>query len=439
MAAGTAANSSSSESRPRKPSIAVDLVVGVGNVAPPCVAPQRRRQDGEPLERPVSRPRSATGLPPARSRRLDLAARSRDLRAVREGQGDAVPEHRREVPAGHDADRPRPSTTTVAPSRGRLATSSPGRPRSRRATRGRARPRGRRGHGTSPLSQPTTQPSPAWSGVIPGPSSWPCRGRPASRRRVSRAPRPAGATPGVEHGPTEARRPRRRARRTRRRPRRCSRCRRRRSRPRARRSGPRRSGARRPRRARPWRGPSRAVGPCTARIARVAVVSSPPMASTHPVGVRGVGHDVEALVVDPPDDDVVDHRAVVVEQMRVLGPARADPAEVVGEGRLQPVEGVGTLDPRRCPGGSRRRRPRRCRQARCSATVPVGIGRAASPSRRTRPASRRAPRARRRQRASGAGSSPSPAQAGHRRHGSGDVPAARRGSAFSSRLAKSRW
>ena len=30
---------------------------------------------------------------------------------------------------------------------------------------------------------------------MPGPSSWPCRGSPASSRRVSRAPRPAGTTP----------------------------------------------------------------------------------------------------------------------------------------------------------------------------------------------------------------------------------------------------
>ena len=65
-----------------------------------------------------------------------------------------------------------------------------------------------------------------------------------------------------------------------------------------------------------------------------------------PVGVRRVGHHVEALVVDPPHDDVVEHRRVgLVEQVGVLGPARADLAEVVGQRPLQPVDGVGALDP----------------------------------------------------------------------------------------------
>ena len=43
----------------------------------------------------------------------------------------------------------------------------------------------------------------------------------------------------------------------------------------------------------------------------------------------------------PPDDDVVEHRAVVVEEVGVLGSAGGDLAQVVGEGPLQPVEGVG--------------------------------------------------------------------------------------------------
>jgi hypothetical protein len=39
----------------------------------------------------------------------------------------------------------------------------------------------------------------------------------------------------------------------------------------------------------------------------------------HPLGVGGVGHDVEALVTHPPDDDVVEHRPRLVEEVRVLG------------------------------------------------------------------------------------------------------------------------
>ena len=41
--------------------------------------------------------------------------------------------------------------------------------------------------------------------------------------------------------------------------------------------------------------------------------------------LRRVGHDVEDFVVDPPDDDVVEHRGIdLVEQMRVLRPAGGD-------------------------------------------------------------------------------------------------------------------
>ena len=45
------------------------------------------------------------------------------------------------------------------------------------------------------VSNATTQPRPACNGVMSGPSSWPCSGRPASRRSVSRAPSPAGVAP----------------------------------------------------------------------------------------------------------------------------------------------------------------------------------------------------------------------------------------------------
>src|SRR5205085_146915 len=45
----------------------------------------------------------------------------------------------------------------------------------------------------------------------------------------------------------------------------------------------------------------------------------------HPLGVGGVGHDVEPLLAAPPHDQVVDHRAIgVVEQVGVLGPTRPD-------------------------------------------------------------------------------------------------------------------
>ena len=66
----------------------------------------------------------------------------------------------------------------------------------------------------------------------------------------------------------------------------------------------------------------------------------------HPIGVGRVGHDVEAALVDPPDDDVVEYRGVAgIEQMGVLRPARRHLPEVVGERPLQAVERVGTLDP----------------------------------------------------------------------------------------------
>src|SRR5262249_47395626 len=54
----------------------------------------------------------------------------------------------------------------------------------------------------------------------------------------------------------------------------------------------------------------------------------------------------EAVAFDPPHDDVVEHRRVVlVEQMRVLRPTGPDLAEIVGERELQPFERVGTYDP----------------------------------------------------------------------------------------------
>ena len=62
------------------------------------------------------------------------------------------------------------------------------------------------------------------------------------------------------------------------------------------------------------------------------------------IGVRRVGHDVERDVVDPPHDDVVDHRRVLrIEQVRVLRAAGPDLAEIVGECRLQHVERAHTV------------------------------------------------------------------------------------------------
>jgi hypothetical protein len=65
-----------------------------------------------------------------------------------------------------------------------------------------------------------------------------------------------------------------------------------------------------------------------------------------PPGVRCIGHHIEHVVGQPPHDDVVDDRSVgVVEQVRVLGPPRADPAEVVRQGGLEAVECAGPFDP----------------------------------------------------------------------------------------------
>ncbi len=64
----------------------------------------------------------------------------------------------------------------------------------------------------------------------------------------------------------------------------------------------------------------------------------------HAAGVRGVGHDVEQLVVDPQHDDVVGHRAGLVEQVRVLRPTGRDPPQVVAQGVLQVVERGRPLD-----------------------------------------------------------------------------------------------
>ena len=66
----------------------------------------------------------------------------------------------------------------------------------------------------------------------------------------------------------------------------------------------------------------------------------------HAIGVRRVRHHVEDLVVEPPDDDVVEDGTVgLVEQMRVLRPPGRDLRQVVGERPLQALEGVGPDHP----------------------------------------------------------------------------------------------
>ena len=105
-----------------------------------------------------------------------------------------------------------------------------------------------------------------------------------------------------------------------------------------------------------------------------------------PSGVRGVGHHVEHLVGQPPDDDVVDHRPVgIVEEVGVLGPARARSG--AGRWTVRPAGDRRRRRPRPspCPDGSHRRSPHRGGRRGARPACPHRR-RAASPSRRTRPA-----------------------------------------------------
>ncbi len=229
---------------------------------------------------------------------------------------------------------------------------------------------------------------------MPGPSSWPCKGRPASRRSVSRAPRPAGLTPAattarqkargdlggdgaldavlarvagagdsarhpfeleVRHGEVAHRR--------------CL-------------GGDARQALAR---LRPLHGDDRPL------LGHVVAADD----RDDPVGVGGVRHDVETLLLHPPDDDVVQHGGVLlVEQVLVLGPPGPDLVQVVGE---RPSAGARRSPGRsggRCRGGSRRTRPRRSYRRGARRWCRPGT-KAASPSRRSPPVSRRARRARR--------------------------------------------
>ncbi len=165
---------------------------------------------------------------------------------------------------------------------------------------------------------------------------------------MSRAPSPAGVTPASSSACQHAAALRPRARGARRRPRRCSRCRRPTRARRRTRSAARRSAAPRPRRARCGPSSARASGPWTASTTRESVMSSIvalPRAVEERgfaqrvderLGVRRVGHHQEVTGRGPPHDDVVDDvGVVVVEQVRVLRPARRDAVEIVGERPLQ--------------------------------------------------------------------------------------------------------
>ncbi len=114
------------------------------------------------------------------------------------------------------------------------------------------------------------------------------------------------------------------------------------------------------------------------------------------VGVEGVGHHVEHLVVDPPDDDVVEDRAVLlVEEVGVLRPSGSDLGEVVGEAPTAAGRGRRRLRPGTVPrcDTSNITAARRRRSARRSCPSPYAR---ASPSRRRAPSSPRAHGARRR-------------------------------------------
>ena len=140
-----------------------------------------------------------------------------------------------------------------------------------------------------------------------------------------------------------------------------------------------------------------------ARRARRAscVVSAPPIASTHPVGVRRVRHHVEHVAVAvgrvPPHDDVVEHRA---RRRRRAGGCTAPDRGRSCRGRWSARAAAG----RSASAPSTRTVPRwrhvehdrvACGRRGARRSCPPGT-RAASPSRRTAPCGRRARDGRRR-------------------------------------------
>src|SRR5690606_9612563 len=129
-------------------------------------------------------------------------ARAIPCRRVGENVPDVVrptPEPPDETP---DAETPDAETPDAPGAADRTGRSARGMPRSR-ASNPQARtagPQARSAATTSRpqnagLSQPTAQPTRAWTGVIDRLSSCPWSGYPASVRRVSRAPSPTGRPP----------------------------------------------------------------------------------------------------------------------------------------------------------------------------------------------------------------------------------------------------
>ena len=282
-----------------------------------------------------------------------------------------------------------PTTVAVAQHRRALARRAGGPRRRARAAGGRRRARVSASSGArprkSPLSQRTTQPRPACSGVMPGPSSWPCSGSPASRRSVSRAPSPAGAIAGAERP-----RPTASARRVGRhvdldavlagvagagrdaptlRPTYA-----RDREPRHRRGvgRDRRRAARAPAGPAPRAPPASAVTSSTSHSPPPCATAASRSAPTSGSVFDAFGITRKSLGVDPPHDDVVDDvRVVGVEQVRVLRAPGLDAVEVVGERPLQRGERARAAALAPCRGATRRTRPRASRHARCSSSTPV--------------------------------------------------------------------
>ena len=236
---------------------------------------------------------------------------------------------------------------------------------------------------------------------MPAPSSWPCSGSPASRRkRVARA-ESGGRDPGVEQRlpararpaaagtwsstpsspvyPVPATQPR--SRRTRA------------ARPRSARPSA-SVGARRSRAAPAPRDPAPRGPPASAVTSSIA--HSPRAVEQRGLtervderrGVRRVGHHQEVARCRPPHDDVVDDvRVVGIEQVRVLRATGTDAVEIVGERPLQRGERAGAVHVHRPEvrhvehDGAARDTRDAPRARRCTGS--------ASPSHRTAPCARR--------------------------------------------------
>ena len=327
-------------SRPRLSAVQSTLPAPV----PPSVLDERRLHDGLPGTL-VPRISTATSAPSSMSGGEERRARSPARASARSSRSSPRRSARRPgSPGTRPAADDGPRRAGPAAGGRRLAPS---------------RPAAAPGPGSRPCRSGPPSPARPASGVMPGPSSWPCSGRPASRRSVSRAPRPAGTIPaatisrqsaggvlgghmdldavlaGVPRAGDDAVDVTPRAR----------------VRPRT--AAPRRSSgdtvpsqlARLRSLHREHRPGRRDVGDlAVAALRRVRVFER----ADDRVGVRRVRHDEQLVVVDPPHDDVVDDVGVVgIEQVRVLRPARTDPAEVVGERPLEHRHRARPGDPHR--------------------------------------------------------------------------------------------